>query len=240
MLQFCDDFFLLFFFFLMIRRPPRSTLFPYTTLFRSLLAEAARQPPPPLVAPNLVRIGRHSPHRDEVQVRLLLPRHMAHGHTEHECIHDALVVDLLGALLQRGALQAQIYQAHAASGASHGASGCPRGVRRPGRVVGGRREGDDGAIGEERGGEIGEVGRRDFPRGHRGGSCPSRVKIQNGRPSFRPAASAASREGYGPSTTRYGSSGLAGGSTLACMPAVRRFWAASWAQASFAVLLTCT
>src|SRR5688572_33027908 len=28
-----DDFF--FFFFLMIRRPPRSTLFPYTTLFRS-------------------------------------------------------------------------------------------------------------------------------------------------------------------------------------------------------------
>src|SRR3989442_5276700 len=27
----------LFFFFLMIRRPPRSTLFPYTTLFRSIL-----------------------------------------------------------------------------------------------------------------------------------------------------------------------------------------------------------
>src|SRR3712207_8554431 len=30
----------LFFFFLMIRRPPRSTLFPYTTLFRSALAFA--------------------------------------------------------------------------------------------------------------------------------------------------------------------------------------------------------
>src|SRR2546427_9187720 len=28
----------LFFFFLMIRRPPRSTLFPYTTLFRSFMA----------------------------------------------------------------------------------------------------------------------------------------------------------------------------------------------------------
>src|SRR6266481_8584195 len=28
-------FFFIFFFFLMIRRPPRSTLFPYTTLFRS-------------------------------------------------------------------------------------------------------------------------------------------------------------------------------------------------------------
>src|SRR5258707_14540750 len=32
---------LFFFFFLMIRRPPRSTLFPYTTLFRSPLAGAA-------------------------------------------------------------------------------------------------------------------------------------------------------------------------------------------------------
>src|SRR5438309_10261859 len=29
--------FYFFFFFLMIRRPPRSTLFPYTTLFRSLV-----------------------------------------------------------------------------------------------------------------------------------------------------------------------------------------------------------
>src|SRR2546430_7640452 len=36
--------FFFFFFFLMIRRPPRSTLFPYTTLFRSLTA------PGPLLA----------------------------------------------------------------------------------------------------------------------------------------------------------------------------------------------
>src|SRR2546426_10635659 len=33
-----------FFFFLMIRRPPRSTLFPYTTLFRSLSDEVVCQP----------------------------------------------------------------------------------------------------------------------------------------------------------------------------------------------------
>src|SRR5438045_8323235 len=33
---FCLFSIFLFFFFLMIRRPPRSTLFPYTTLFRSL------------------------------------------------------------------------------------------------------------------------------------------------------------------------------------------------------------
>src|SRR5688572_33481517 len=32
----------LFFFFLMIRRPPRSTLFPYTTLFRSRRSDASQ------------------------------------------------------------------------------------------------------------------------------------------------------------------------------------------------------
>src|SRR3712207_7508312 len=31
------------FFFLMIRRPPRSTLFPYTTLFRSVLGRVVRE-----------------------------------------------------------------------------------------------------------------------------------------------------------------------------------------------------
>src|SRR2546428_5267026 len=35
----------MYFFFLMIRRPPRSTLFPYTTLFRSLSAEPLRDLP---------------------------------------------------------------------------------------------------------------------------------------------------------------------------------------------------
>src|SRR5438309_9708543 len=35
MFFFASVFLLFFFFFLMIRRPPRSTLFPYTTLFRS-------------------------------------------------------------------------------------------------------------------------------------------------------------------------------------------------------------
>src|SRR3712207_9561432 len=40
----CFLFLFLFFFFLMIRRPPRSTLFPYTTLFRS---QPVLLPPPP-------------------------------------------------------------------------------------------------------------------------------------------------------------------------------------------------
>src|SRR5690242_21917581 len=34
-------FYIFFFFFLMIRRPPRSTLFPYTTLFRSAMRRSA-------------------------------------------------------------------------------------------------------------------------------------------------------------------------------------------------------
>src|SRR5438034_5804367 len=45
------SFLLFFFFFLMIRRPPRSTLFPYTTLFRSLLmrmVEVRILPPQPI------------------------------------------------------------------------------------------------------------------------------------------------------------------------------------------------
>src|SRR2546428_6396116 len=37
----------MFFFFLMIRRPPRSTLFPYTTLFRSRSTPLARGGPEP-------------------------------------------------------------------------------------------------------------------------------------------------------------------------------------------------
>src|SRR6266540_7526544 len=37
--------FFFFFFFLMIRRPPRSTLFPYTTLFRSRPGRRPTRPP---------------------------------------------------------------------------------------------------------------------------------------------------------------------------------------------------
>src|SRR5438034_4908494 len=53
-----------FFFFLMIRRPPRSTLFPYTTLFRS-----ARPPRRP---------GRHVGSGSQVRSRVLRPRQPGH------------------------------------------------------------------------------------------------------------------------------------------------------------------
>src|SRR5437588_7446608 len=56
-------------FFLMIRRPPRSTLFPYTTLFRSLLVDpgagAVREPGPrPDGGPDR---GRSEEHTSELQ-----------------------------------------------------------------------------------------------------------------------------------------------------------------------------
>src|SRR2546429_5608986 len=69
------------FFFLMIRRPPRSTLFPYTTLFRSpRQAQGARLPPRPRLRPHRdlwaahrVRVARRSEeHTSELQSRLHL------------------------------------------------------------------------------------------------------------------------------------------------------------------------
>src|SRR3712207_7165478 len=53
------------FFFLMIRRPPRSTLFPYTTLFRSRGPE-----PGDRVAPPGVHRRRHRPVAGAARARL--------------------------------------------------------------------------------------------------------------------------------------------------------------------------
>src|SRR2546429_6954239 len=53
---------IIFFFFLMIRRPPRSTLFPYTTLFRSLcLGGKALAVRDPLAAFDLCHRGIRAP-----------------------------------------------------------------------------------------------------------------------------------------------------------------------------------
>src|SRR5256885_15885336 len=54
------------FFFLMIRRPPRSTLFPYTTLFRSSLGHIARL------------------HRQQLQLRLAPECRLQRGDEMHQ------------------------------------------------------------------------------------------------------------------------------------------------------------
>src|SRR5215510_15181576 len=56
------------FFFLMIRRPPRSTLFPYTTLFRSPDDQSLRHEARHL-AELLKDIGRSEEHTSELQSR---------------------------------------------------------------------------------------------------------------------------------------------------------------------------
>src|SRR5205809_4725681 len=60
----------------MIRRPPRSTLFPYTTLFRSLFVFAASDNPmnygPKLTMFRSVADNRSEEHTSELQSRLHL------------------------------------------------------------------------------------------------------------------------------------------------------------------------
>src|SRR2546430_4595341 len=77
----------MFFFFLMIRRPPRSTLFPYTTLFRSstccLVGEESREHRP----------GRITDALGEAMVM----HHAVHGDVFHR--DDACTVDNLACLL---------------------------------------------------------------------------------------------------------------------------------------------
>src|SRR3712207_7252742 len=102
------------FFFLMIRRPPRSTLFPYTTLFRSRAGErvsrsACRPPRQPWArshAGSATRIARTSStptrseeHTSELQsrqylvCRLLLEKKKIHNNTNHNLINTENLPD---------------------------------------------------------------------------------------------------------------------------------------------------
>src|SRR6266480_5499460 len=72
-----------FFFFLMIRRPPRSTLFPYTTLFRSRPALTADRP-----ALRSLPLAHHLPARRH-------PRARSEEHTSELQSHVNLVCRLL-------------------------------------------------------------------------------------------------------------------------------------------------
>src|SRR5215813_14533262 len=69
--------FLFCFFFLMIRRPPRSTLFPYTTLFRSrpgTAGPATRRAAPPRCRPRSEEHTSELQSRPHLVCRLLLEK----------------------------------------------------------------------------------------------------------------------------------------------------------------------
>src|SRR3712207_7574037 len=63
---------LLGFFFLMIRRPPRSTLFPYTTLFRSGCSPASGSTRSSIASARSTRRARSEEHTSELQSRQYL------------------------------------------------------------------------------------------------------------------------------------------------------------------------
>src|SRR5437867_10194539 len=65
--MFCFISYLYFFFFLMIRRPPRSTLFPYTTLFRSSCADECSPVVHDAQAHTLMIMNRSEEHTSELQ-----------------------------------------------------------------------------------------------------------------------------------------------------------------------------
>src|SRR5260370_19149381 len=105
---------ILFFFFLMIRRPPRSTLFPYTTLFRSLdmfrsyMAVYAREQAYCHFSPALIR-NRSEEHTSELQshlnlvCRLLLEKKKREFRTEscRDPVRHAAGAHLTAALARR-------------------------------------------------------------------------------------------------------------------------------------------
>src|SRR5205809_2302674 len=82
--QFSSSHRLLFFFFIMIRPPPRSTLFPYTTLFRSLQLGLEQR-----TAPLHVELGRRvlvlirSDRRQEVADRKSTRLNSSHGYISY-------------------------------------------------------------------------------------------------------------------------------------------------------------
>src|SRR2546422_9453855 len=83
------------FFFLMIRRPPRSTLFPYTTLFRSRAKRVGSccrpWPAPAPTPPRGSSSGISSANRDRKSTRL----NSSHGYISYAvfCLKKKKIVD---------------------------------------------------------------------------------------------------------------------------------------------------
>src|SRR2546425_9406809 len=109
LLRLLSSFFFFLFFFLMIRRPPRSTLFPYTTLFRSPITPAAGARSSsgasgsagvaPTAPPARARLGwctRSEEHTSELQslaylvCRLLLEKKKKKKYVSHASISHSM------------------------------------------------------------------------------------------------------------------------------------------------------
>src|SRR3712207_9008916 len=86
------------FFFLMIRRPPRSTLFPYTTLFRSSHLVGDGLVPSPVRGRGAERKqdqGRHPDRHGRPRLRCRRPRFRSEEHTSELQSRQYLVCRLL-------------------------------------------------------------------------------------------------------------------------------------------------
>src|SRR2546422_3293044 len=78
----------------MIRRPPRSTLFPYTTLFRSESAHTVRGP-----------VRRYGAEKPDHRHRRLLDRNSTRLNSSHAYIWDALFSFQTDTLARRSGLK---------------------------------------------------------------------------------------------------------------------------------------
>src|SRR5437762_11208159 len=65
-----------FFFFLLVRRPPRSTLFPYTTLFRSRVATEPANRPATTSTATITSMPIHAPRSEEHTSELQSPMYL--------------------------------------------------------------------------------------------------------------------------------------------------------------------
>src|ERR1039458_10799347 len=95
--------FVLFLFFLMIRRPPRSTLFPYTTLFRSPTEQQFAPQPAHEPWPSFSRSEEHTSELQSLRhlvCRLLLEKKNKELHTfRYRPVFTLLVVVVCNAAL---------------------------------------------------------------------------------------------------------------------------------------------
>src|SRR5256886_9882550 len=99
----------------MIRRPPRSTLFPYTTLFRSMLFsewigtldEPASATPPPVPVTALAHYLRSEEHTSELQsqsnlvCRLLLEKKKGVATLNFSYVHNCHLDSVYGQCKQK-------------------------------------------------------------------------------------------------------------------------------------------